>query len=162
MKLFGFEFFGIAQSISSTSLQLHSGTKSDIARRLAATSIQAVLAKSGVLIDLSPIIKSKQFVWGSRSYMAPGYEWCDFVVDEYFVRSLKEMMAPQCSLLIIISSRLTSVTSSATVYIKTNWVSHKLLAFHGDDSSIKFVGNFQIFQKKFHSPGDHRPKYLMA
>ena len=52
--------------------------------------------------------------------MAPGYERCDFVVDEYFVRSLKEMMAPQCSLLIIISSRLTSVTSSATVYIKTN------------------------------------------
>ena len=58
-KLFKSEIFGIAQSISSTGLQLHSGTKSDITRRLATTSTQVASPKSGIVIELSPIIKSK-------------------------------------------------------------------------------------------------------
>ena len=47
MKLSESEIFGINQLISSTSLQLHSGTKSDITRRLATTATQVVSPKSG-------------------------------------------------------------------------------------------------------------------
>ena len=46
MKLFESEIFGINQLISSTSLQLHSGTKSDITRRLATTSTKVASPKS--------------------------------------------------------------------------------------------------------------------
>ena len=59
MKLFESEIFGIAQSMSSSSLQLYSGTKSDITRRLATTSTHVVSPKSGIVIERSPIIKSK-------------------------------------------------------------------------------------------------------
>ena len=86
MKLFESEIFGIAQSFSLTSLQLYSGTKSDVTRRLATTSTQVASPKSGIVIELSPIIKSKQSVscptfdhfaeilYRSISYMSRGYE----------------------------------------------------------------------------------------
>ena len=62
MELFESEIFGMAQSVSWTSLQLYSGTKSNITRRFAATSTQVASPKSGIVIELSCIIKSKQSV----------------------------------------------------------------------------------------------------
>ena len=85
MKSFESEILGIAQSISSTRLQLYSCTKSDITKRLAITSTQVASLKSGILIELSPLIKSKQsvtcltfdhfaeIVCRSISYMSCGY-----------------------------------------------------------------------------------------
>ena len=130
IKLFEPEIFGNAQSISSANLQWYSGTKPDITRRLATTSTQAAFPKSSIVIELSPIIKSKQsvtrptfdnfaeIVYRSISYTSHGCELCDVVADQYFVGGLKEgtrknveMMTPQCSLLVILSFRLTLVIS---------------------------------------------------
>ena len=62
MKLFESEIFGIAQSIYSTSLYFYSGTKSDITKIFATSSPRVASPKSGIAIELSPIIKSKQSV----------------------------------------------------------------------------------------------------
>ena len=59
MKLFESEIFRITQSTSFKSLQLYSGTMSDM-RKLAITSTQVASPKSGIAVELYPIINLKQ------------------------------------------------------------------------------------------------------
>ena len=101
--LFSNELFGIAQSISQNSLQLYPGTKSGILNRLKTFSAQSTISgKAGIVIELSPIVKSRECVtctnfhhFASIIYrhimsLASGYERCDVIADRYFDGSLKE------------------------------------------------------------------------
>ena len=76
--------------------------KSDIMRKLATTSTQVASPKSSIVIELYPIIKSKQsYTWPtfdhfleimcrSISYIPRGYKQGDFVANQYFVGSFKK------------------------------------------------------------------------
>ena len=101
-ELFCSEIFGIAQSISLHSTQLYNGTKSEIARRFTTTSVKTRESKYGIVIELSPIIQSKQVnncstfddfarvVYNHIVFLSRGYDRCDVVADRYFTGSLKE------------------------------------------------------------------------
>lgn len=106
--------------------------KSDITRKLATTSTQVASLKFGIVVELYPIIKSKQsFTWPrfdrfskimcrSIIYIPSGYKLCDFVANQYFIGSFKKGTGKKraddsLSLLVIISSRPASVISSATL-----------------------------------------------
>ena len=134
----------------STSLQLHSGTKSNITKRLEATSLRVASPTFAIVIELSSTIKSKHsvtfpavyhfsdIVHKSISYRFFGYEQCDVVADQYFAGSLKErtvkinkeMIAVQCSLLVILGFCPTSTISSATFQIKITLVSFSLKSYY--------------------------------
>ena len=101
-KLFSSEIFGIPQSIAGNSLQLYTGPKSEILRRFKTYSEQSLSENSGIVIELSPIIKSKQkvscttfdqfaeVVYRHIKFLSKDYQRCDVVADRYFSGSLKE------------------------------------------------------------------------
>ena len=60
MKLFQSLIFGVALSISLKSLLLQSGTKLNFTRRLATTLKKVASPKFNIVMELSPIKKSKQ------------------------------------------------------------------------------------------------------
>ena len=61
-KLSEFEIFGIAHLFSLINLQLYRCNKSNITTRLATASAQVVSPNSDIVIELFPVIKSKQSV----------------------------------------------------------------------------------------------------
>ena len=101
-KLFSSEIFGVPQSIAANSLQLYTGPKSDIRRRFTTYFEQSFSENSGIIIELSPIIRSKQkvncttfdqfaeVVYRHIKFLSQDYQRCDVVVDRYFSGSLKE------------------------------------------------------------------------
>ena len=92
-ELFSSEIFGFPQSIAANSLQLYSGAKSEIARRFTTSSEQAFDDNAGIVIELSPIIKSKQKTSCTIhliTLLRLFYKRRDIVVDRYFSGNLKE------------------------------------------------------------------------
>ena len=81
---------------------MYSGTKSEITRRFKTISEQSSSTKSGIVIELSPIIKSKQAVSCATfddfaeivgrhiTFLSRDYQRRDVVADRYFSGSLKE------------------------------------------------------------------------
>ena len=101
-KLFENEFCWIAQSISTSSLSVYHGKKSELIKNFK-TSKQIPGSKRSIVVELSAVVQAKKYMscttfdhFASLIYnyivnvLCQNYERCDIVADQYLTSSLKE------------------------------------------------------------------------